>query len=162
VTPSPGAGGPGAAGVRIETVGEGDLADLLPLMRGYSDFYEVDPSDEALLTLSRALIADPQREGVQFLARDDGGAAIGFATVYWLWSTSSASRIGLMNDLFVAPEGRGSGAAEALIERCRQACRDHGATKLTWQTAKDNLRAQKVYDRVGGTREEWFDYWLDA
>jgi GNAT superfamily N-acetyltransferase len=148
--------------VTVGTVGEEDLADLLPLMRGYSDFYEVDPSDEALLALSRALIADPEREGVQFIARDDGGSAIGFATVYWLWATSSASRIGLMNDLFVAPEGRGRGAAEALIERCRQACGDHGATKLTWQTAKDNARAQKVYDRVGGTREEWFDYWLEA
>ncbi len=40
-------------------------------MRAYCDFYEVDPSDDALLALSRALIADPDREGVQFLARDD-------------------------------------------------------------------------------------------
>ena len=31
-----------------------------------------------------------------------------------------------------------------------------------WQTATDNDRAQKVYDRVGGTREEWVDYWLEA
>jgi GNAT superfamily N-acetyltransferase len=148
--------------VSVDAVGEGDLADLLPLMRGYADFYGVDPSDEALLALSRALIADPEREGVQFIARADDGGAIGFATVYWLWSTTRASRIGLMNDLFVAPEGRGTGAAEALIERCREACRDRGATKLTWQTAKDNLRAQQVYERVGGTREEWLDYSLEA
>ena len=60
-------------------------------MRGYADFYEVSPSDEALLTLSRALIADPAREGMQFLARDGDGRAIGFATVYWLWSTTSAT-----------------------------------------------------------------------
>ena len=145
----------------VSLVGEAELDELLPLMRGYSDFYEVTPTDEALLTLSRALIADPQREGQQFLARDDG-RAIGFATVYWLWSTTSATRIGLMNDLYVAPEGRGSGAAEALIERCRAACRERGAARLTWQTAKDNARAQAVYDRVGGVREEWLDYWLDA
>jgi len=148
--------------MRIDTVGEGDLADLLPLMRGYADFYEVEPSADALLALSRALIADPEREGVQFIARDDDGRAIGFATVYWLWSTTRASRIGLMNDLFVAPDGRGTGAAEALIERCRRACLERGATKLTWQTAKDNARARKVYDRIGGHREEWLDYWLDA
>jgi ribosomal protein S18 acetylase RimI-like enzyme len=67
-----------------------------------------------------------------------------------------------MNDLFVAPEGRGSGAAEALIDRCRAACRERGAAKLTWKTAKDNARAQAVYDRVGGKREEWLDYSLDA
>ena len=146
----------------ISTVGEADLGELLPLVRGYADFYEVSPADDALLALSRALIADPQREGQQFLARDGDGKAIGFATVYWLWSTTGATRIGLMNDLFVAPEGRGSGAAEALIERCREACREHGATKLTWKTAKDNARAQKVYDRVGGEREEWLDYSLPA
>jgi GNAT superfamily N-acetyltransferase len=146
----------------VSTVGEADLGDLLPLLRGYADFYEVSPTDEALLELSRALIADPTCEGVQLLARDDAGRAIGFATVYWLWSTTSATRIGLMNDLFVAPEGRGSGAAEALIEGCREACRRRGASKLTWQTAKDNVRAQKVYDRIGGTREEWLDYSLPA
>ena len=146
----------------VSLVGEAELDELLPLMRGYSDFYEVTPTDEALLALSRALIADPQREGQQFLARDGDGRAIGFATVYWLWSTTSATRIGLMNDLFVAPEGRGSGAAEALIERCREACREHGASKLTWQTAKDNGRAQAVYDRIGGERSEWLDYSLPA
>jgi GNAT superfamily N-acetyltransferase len=148
--------------VSVETVGEANLADLLPLMRGYCDFYEVAPSDEDLLAMSRALIADPSLEGVQLVARRADGVAIGFATVFWLWSTLSASRVGLMNDLFVAPDGRGSGAADALIEACRVACRERGATRLTWQTAKDNLRAQAVYDRVGGTREEWVDYWLDA
>jgi GNAT superfamily N-acetyltransferase len=146
----------------VSTVGEADLGELLPLMRGYADFYEVSPSDEALLALSRALIADPVTEGMQFLARDGEGRAIGFATVYWLWSTTTATRIGLMNDLFVAPEGRGSGAAQALIERCRAACRERGASKLTWQTAKDNARAQAVYDRIGGEREEWLDYSLKA
>ena len=153
---------PPRAGVRISAVGEEDLADLLPLVRGYADFYGVAPSDADLEALSRALIADPEREGVQFLARAHDGRAVGFATVYWLWSTLSARRVGLMNDLFVAPEARGGGAADALIERCRAACRERGATRLTWQTAKDNGRAQAVYDRIGGTREEWLDYWLDA
>jgi GNAT superfamily N-acetyltransferase len=146
----------------ISLVGEEDLGELLPLMRGYADFYEVSPTDEQLLSLSRALIASPEHDGVQFIARDGAGRAIGFATVFWLWSTLSASRVGLMNDLFVAPEGRGTGAADALIERCRAACRSRGASRLTWQTAKDNARAQAVYDRIGGHREEWLDYWLDA
>ena len=47
----------------ITRVGEADLDELLPLLRGYCDFYEVSPSDEALLAVSRALIADPEREG---------------------------------------------------------------------------------------------------
>jgi GNAT superfamily N-acetyltransferase len=150
------------AGAGAAIVGEGDLDDLLPLVRGYCDFYEVAPSDADLLALSRALIADPEREGLQLIARDGDGRAVGFATVFWLWSTLSASRIGLMNDLFVAEDARGSGAAEALIEACRERCVRRGATQLTWQTARDNLRAQAVYDRVGAVREEWLDYWLAA
>ena len=132
---------------------------LLPLLRGYCDFYEVTPSDEELLALSRELIADPERDGVQLLARR-GGEAVGFATIYWSWATTIAARIGVMNDLFVAPEARGTGAAEQLIDACVDECRKHGAAKLGWQTAPDNARAQRVYDRVGATRDEWVDYWL--
>lgn len=146
----------------IKIVTAEDLPELLPLMRGYSDFYEVSPSDEALLAVSSALLADPEREGLQYLARGEGGRAVGFATLYWTWSTLDASRIGVMNDLFVAADARGGGVADALIEACRQECGRRGASRLTWQTAPDNLRAQKVYDRVGGHREQWVDYWLKA
>jgi GNAT superfamily N-acetyltransferase len=144
----------------ITVVGEADLDTLLPLMRGYCDFYRVSPSDEDLLALSRALIADPEREGIQLLARDAQSEGLGFATVYWTWQTLSASRLGVMNDLFVAEEARGSGLADRLIAACRERCAEHGATTLSWQTAKDNHRAQTVYDRVGASRSEWFDYEL--
>jgi GNAT superfamily N-acetyltransferase len=144
----------------ITRVGEADLEALLPLIRGYCDFYEVSPSDDALLALSRALIADPEREGLQLIARDADGHAVGFATLYWSWQTLAAARLGVMNDLFVAAEARGSGLAERLIAACRERCAEHGAGELAWQTAKDNLRAQAVYDRVGGRRAEWLDYSL--
>jgi GNAT superfamily N-acetyltransferase len=146
----------------VTLVGEHDLADLLPLMRGYSDFYEVDPSDEALVALSRALIRDPEREGVQFIARDGDGNALGFATVYWTWSTSRAARIGVMNDLFSAPDARRRGVGEALIQACLEATRRRGAAILQWQTAPDNETAQALYERVGGVREQWYDYYLEA
>jgi GNAT superfamily N-acetyltransferase len=131
-------------------------------MRGYCDFYEVSPSDEALLAMSQALIDDPEREGVQFLARDDEGRAVGFATLFWSWSTTDAARIGVMNDLFVSSDARGGGFADALIEQCRQECSRRGCSRLTWQTAPENERAQAVYERVGGHREQWVDYWLKA
>jgi GNAT superfamily N-acetyltransferase len=146
--------------VRIERVGEADLEELLRLMRGYCNFYEADTPDEALLALSRALIADPRNEGIQLIARDDSGRAIGFATVYWSWQTLAASRLAVMNDLFVSPEGRGTGAADALIAACADEARERGATTLAWQTARDNERAQRVYDRIGAVRSEWVDYAL--
>jgi ribosomal protein S18 acetylase RimI-like enzyme len=144
----------------ISRVTNADLVELLPLVRAYCDFYEVAPSDEALLALSEALLADPDREGVQLIARDEGGAAVGFATVYWGWGTLDAARIGIMNDLYVAPSARGSGLADDLINACLVESRRHGVEHLTWQTAKDNLRAQRVYERIGATRSEWVDYSL--
>jgi len=145
----------------IALVTDGDLSDLLPLMRGYCDFYEVAPSDEALLGMSHALLADPMGEGVQIIGRDDdSGEAVGFATIFWTWSTLNAGRIAVMNDLFVAPEARGSGVAYSLIGACREHARVRGAVWLGWQTAKDNERAQKVYERVGAERSEWIDYGL--
>ena len=143
----------------VEVVTEDDLPDLLALVRGYLDFYEVNPSDEQMLALSRALIAAPELEGVQFVARDDDGRAIGFASLFWTWTTTRGGRLGVMNDLYVSPAARGSGAAEALIEACRARCEQHGAVALEWQTAVDNHRAQAVYERVGGERSDrWLDY----
>jgi GNAT superfamily N-acetyltransferase len=147
-------------GLAITTVCDEDLDELLPLVRAYCDFYAVAPPDEELLALCRALVADPEREGVQLIARSEG-RAVGFATIFWSWSTLSAARIGIMNDLFVDPAARGTGAAEALIVACREECQRRQARWLSWQTAKDNLRAQAVYERVGAKREEWVDYSLE-
>jgi GNAT superfamily N-acetyltransferase len=147
--------------VQITVVGSADLPELLPLVRAYRNFYQVTPSDRELLELSRALLADPEREGLQLLARDDAGRAVGFPTLYWSWQTLAAARVGVMNDLFVAAEARGMGVAEGLIAACVERGREHGATRLVWQTARDNHRAQAVYARVGATSDDrWMDYQL--
>lgn len=149
--------------VAITRVTADDLGDLLPLMRGYSDFYEVDPSDEALLELSKALIANPGCDGIQLIARDpETGEALGFATIYWMWSTSRAARIAVMNDLFTAEAARRRGVGEALIKACLDATRERGAAVLQWQTAIDNHTAQSLYERVGGIRERWYDYYVEV
>jgi RimJ/RimL family protein N-acetyltransferase len=144
----------------IQRVGTDDVDDLLPLMRSYCDFYQVTPTDADLLAITEALIGDPEREGLQLIARGAGGSATGFATVYWSWSTTDGGRIGVMNDLFVVETARGRGIADELIEACRAESASHEARQLVWQTAPDNLRAQRVYERVGATREQWIDYWL--
>jgi GNAT superfamily N-acetyltransferase len=146
----------------IAPVTTADLDGLLELMRAYCDFYETSPSDEALLDLSRALIAHPDGEGVQLIARDERSRAVGFATVFWSWDTTEGARIGIMNDLYVAPEARGSGLAERLIAMCLERCGARGAVRLEWMTAPTNLRAQAVYDRVGAVREPWLVYTLDV
>ncbi len=151
-----------AAGERLRVlrVGERDLADLLPLMRAYCEFYETAPSDESLLALARSTIADPQREGVQFLARASDGRPLGFASVFWSWDTTEAARVGIMNDLFVTPAARGAGVGRALIEACADAARERGAARLDWETGPENTRAQALYDGIGAVREPWLSYSL--
>jgi GNAT superfamily N-acetyltransferase len=142
----------------IRTVREADLADLAPLLRAYCDFSRVAPSDHALLGLSRALLGDPECEGLQLIARNADGSALGFATIFWSWSTTAGGRIGIMHDLYVSPDARGLRTGERLIHACVERCTERGALRLEWQTAPNNLRAQAVYDRVGGVREPWLSY----
>ncbi len=144
----------------IGAVGEDDLAELLPLVRAYCDFYSTAPGDEDLLALSRALIADPAGEGVQLLARDAQGQAVGFASVFWSWDTTEGGRIGIMNDLYVAPAARGSGLAGELIGACLGECARRGALRLEWETAPDNAPARAAYERAGAVREPWVVYVL--
>ncbi len=156
---------PEHAMLTIDTVGSGgagDVSDLLPMLRAYCDFYRVDPSDERLRALVTALIDDPS-EGLQLIARDsDNGTPLGFATIYWTWQTLYAARVGVLNDLFVVPASRGTGTGRALIERCRELCRERGAEKLVWETAPDNATAQRLYDGIGAEKSTWLTYELDA
>jgi GNAT superfamily N-acetyltransferase len=148
-----------AEGVRLRDARPEDAEPLLPLMRGYCDFYEVDPPDSGLLELARTLAGDPD-QGNLFVAERDG-APVGFAVMDWKWASTSGGRVGHLEDLFVSPDERGSGIADALIERCAERCRELGIRRLGWMTAPDNHRAQAVYERVGGRSSSWLEYELE-
>ncbi len=145
----------------INPVSEPDLEELLVLVRAYCDFYSVTPTDRGLRVLMLGLLAAGGREGLQLLARDPSGEPVGFATLLFTWSTTSAARAAVMNDLYIAPDARGRGLAEALIDRCQAESAHRGAAKLTWITRPDNHRAQAVYDRVGAHRDPWVNYRID-
>ena len=145
----------------IEPVGEAHLPELMPMLRAYCDFYRVNPSDDRLAALAAALIANPA-EGLQLIARDNDGTPIGFATIYWTWQTLYAARVGVLNDMYVVPTVRGAGTGRALIERCRELCRERGAMKLVWETAPDNATAQRLYDGIGAEKSTWLTYEMDA
>jgi GNAT superfamily N-acetyltransferase len=147
--------------VEIRSATEDDLPALLPLLRGYCDFYGFSPPDDRLTAMARALIAAPDSDGMLVVAGDGDGAVIGFAAVGWKWSSLRAARIAVMEDLFVAPEARGQGAADALIRSCADRAREHGAPVLSWMTATDNHRAQAVYERVGAKGDVWMEYELE-
>jgi GNAT superfamily N-acetyltransferase len=145
----------------IREASEGDLAALLPLLRGYCVFYESDPTDEGLEAMLRAIIASPEDEAFLLLATDQGSEEIvGFAACQWKWSALRGARVVLLDDLFVAEVARGAGHADALIGATAEIARRHGAPLVVWYTQASNLRAQGVYDRVGGSSEQMLEYQL--
>jgi GNAT superfamily N-acetyltransferase len=146
--------------MEVRPAAESDIQALMPLMRGYCEFYEADPPDAGLDEMARALIATTDDQGMLLVA-DDGGQVIGFAAVGWKWSSLRGARIAVLEDLFVAPEARGKGAAGALIEACASRAGANGAPVMTWLTAPDNHRAQAVYNRIGGTSDPFLEYELE-
>jgi GNAT superfamily N-acetyltransferase len=146
--------------MEVRPAAERDIPAVNPLMRAYCEFYEANPPDSGLTEMARALIDADDAQGMLMVA-EDGGEVIGFAAVGWKWSSLRGARIAVLEDLFVAPEARGKGAADALIGECATRARDNGAPAMTWLTAPDNYRAQRVYNRVGGTADTFLEYELE-
>lgn len=148
-----------AEGVEIRPARTNEIEEMLPLIRAYCEFYETEPNDDGLRRMFETLINEPS-QGAVFIARE-GGNAVGFATLDWKWSSLKAARIGYLEDLFVDPEARGRGIADGLIEVCADRCRELGIPALQWLTARDNHRAQRVYDRTGAESGTYLEYDLD-
>ena len=96
-------------------------------MRGYCDFYEVAPSDEALLALSRGAARRSRARGHPV---DRPGRRRPRGRLrHRLLDVVDAERgaVGVMNDLFVADAGRAARRRRALIAACRERARARGA-----------------------------------
>jgi len=139
----------------VRQAGPADADVVAPLFDAYRQFYE-QPSD---LTLARRFIVErlERAESVVFLAERDG-RAVGFVQLYPLFSSTAARprRLWLLNDLFVAPEARGSGIGRALLARARRLAEETGATGLELATARSNTTAQRLYESVGYRRDDAF------
>lgn len=141
----------------VRPLSEGELASALPLFAGYQRFYGVEqPDDERNMAFFRRFLA-PSDAGL-VLGAFHGEDIVGFACLYWTFSSVSAADIALMNDLFVADGHRGLGAGRALIDAAVGAARERGCAHLEWFTATDNETAQLLYDRTGAERSAWYAY----
>lgn len=146
---------------QVSPVERDELEAVLPLIAGYQRFYGAQPDDHRNAGFF-ARFLQPSDDGLLLKATDQSGAVIGFATLYWTFSSTTAEPVVLMNDLFVAGQARGTGAGRALIEAARREARDRGVRKLTWMTAPDNATAQRLYDRTGASKSTWLEYELDV
>ncbi|MFQ3323194.1 MAG: GNAT superfamily N-acetyltransferase [Pseudomonadales bacterium] len=141
----------------IEAVNENNLSELLPLMRQYQQFYQiVDICDERNRNFFAQFgLANPF--GCQFLYCQDR-EVLGFATVYFTYTSTIAAKVAVMNDLFTLENARGKGIGRKLIEHCRQYAKDRGAARLQWITGEDNTAAQSLYDNLDTASRNWKFY----
>ena len=130
-----------------------DLDLIAPLFDGYRCFYGKDPDPAT----AHAFIAERLvlRESVIFLALDEAGNALGFTQLYPSFSSVSARRIWILNDLFVTSRARGRGVGKALLNAAREYAVQTGAKRLVLSTAHDNP-AQKLYESQDYVRDTGF------
>lgn len=151
-----------ATGVEVSAVREEEFEALLPLISAYQRFYEVDDIDVDRNRVFFHRFLAPSEVGLLLAARDESGAILGYACLYWHFSSLQAVEAVLMNDLFVAPEARGRGVGRALIEATAEVARERGAAWVEWSTAPDNHTAQRLYDSLTDAKSTWISYELEV
>jgi GNAT superfamily N-acetyltransferase len=149
----------GTAAHRIEPISKQQMQTLLPMIASYQRFYGVDDIDEERNRAFFSRFLAPSEDGM-LLGAWRGEELVGYACLYWHFTSLIPAETVLMNDLFVAEAHRGEGVGRALIEASAQVAREHGAHHLEWATAPDNKSAQHLYDSTGAERSEWFEYEL--
>ena len=137
------------------------MDQALPLIAGYQTFYGAKPDAERNRRFFSRFL-HPSEDGLLLGAWLDG-TLVGFATLYWFFSSTKAAESVLMNDLFVQAGTRGRGIGRALIQAALDEARRRGAAHLEWFTAPDNATAQRLYDSVpGAAQSTWFAYEIEA
>lgn len=136
------------ASVRRAT--QSDVERLAPLFNCYRGFYGQAP-DLALASgfLTQRMERD---ESVVLLARE-GDAVHGFIQLYPSFSSVSARRTWILNDLFVAEHARRRGIASLLLQSAASFARADGALRLELETDRGNAAAQALYRSLG-----WVEY----
>jgi len=126
------------------------------LYAAYAEFYKVEQTP-AMRDLVWSWFFDAQHETECLLAVDDRGEPVGLAHFRAFARPLAASTGGFLDDLFVEPAARGSGAARALIEGVANVGRERGWSVIRWITADDNYRARTLYDKLA-KRTSWLTY----
>ena len=139
-----------------------DLSELATLFDKYRQFYQ-QPAD---LKRSQQFIKSrlQAEDSIIFMAKrveNERNTAIGFTQLYPTFSSISAQRSLILNDLFVAPAYRKMGAARQLMDAAKDYGKSINAKSLSLQTAVDNRQAQRLYESLGYQREmNFFSYYL--
>jgi ribosomal protein S18 acetylase RimI-like enzyme len=88
-----------------------------------------------------------------FCQQQPAQTPVGFTQLYPSFSSVSAGRIWILNDLFVAPEARRFGVGRVLIQAAHDYARETNALRVVLSTAHTNIAAQALYESMGYIRD---------
>lgn len=127
-----------------------DLDSLAELFDLYRLFYQQN-SD---LSGAKKFIEERLRndESVIFIAYD-GSDHTGFVQLYPSFSSVSMKRTWVLNDLYVKENGRGKGFGEKLIRKAITFAQETNAKGVLLETSKENVAAQRLYEKIGFKQE---------
>ncbi|WP_307843864.1 GNAT family N-acetyltransferase [Priestia endophytica] len=105
-----------------------------------------------------SLIKEPTL-GKQFVIEKEN-EFVGFATLYFTFSTTKVKKVSILNDLFIREDYRGKGLGEKLFEFALAYSQNNDYAVMNWKTASDNKTAQSLYNKKGGvnTNNIWINY----
>ncbi|MDR7118342.1 GNAT family N-acetyltransferase [Caulobacter sp. BE254] len=84
------------------------------------------------------------------------GRPVGFALWFYNFSTFVGRHGIYLEDLFVQPEARGSGAGKALLANLARRCVDENLGRLEWAVLDWNAPSIAFYDSLGAAAmDEW-------
>jgi GNAT superfamily N-acetyltransferase len=139
-----------------------DVPLILTFIRGLAEYEkllpEVEATDERLRATLFPEISAPVAYAI--LGFETGENAppvpIGFAIYFYNYSTFLA-RPGLyVEDLFVAPEHRGTGYGKALLLHLARIANERGCGRMEWSVLDWNQPAIDFYSSLGARRmQEW-------
>ena len=132
-----------------------ELDSLTELFDLYRIFYEQESSIEGAREFLKERLIN--KESVVFIAFDENNP-IGFVQLYPSFSSVSMERSWVLNDLYVKEIARKKGFAEKLIKKAINYAEETGAKGILLETGKENLPAQRLYERIGFVRETSYFY----
>jgi len=142
--------------MKICMVTQQTMGDVVPLFNAYREFYgqSSDLQQAEQFIQERVMGA----ESIIFLAYLEE-EPVGFAQLFPVFSSIAMKRAFLLNDLFVAKQARKQGVAQALMEQCYSYCQQEDARYMMLETARDNVQAQKLYEKMGMTIDDTVYYY---
>lgn len=124
-----------------------DEAEWRRLWTAYLAFYETGVGEEVYRTTFARLL-DPARPEQNALVAEVDGRLVGLVHYIFHAHNWRVEDVCYLQDLYVDPEVRGTGAGRALIEAVYEAADRNGTPAVYWLTQDFNTTARQLYDRI--------------